>query len=78
MENQINLLPIYEKRSKSTKKSFTEIKAQENPFQTDTIILDNNHFTEIIFAEDLQTEEIHKTFRKTHIADQTIGTISIA
>ena len=53
-------------------------KAQENPFQTTTLILDNNHFTEIIFAEVLQTEEVHKIFGKIDIADQIVGTISFA
>ena len=41
-----------------------------NHFETATITIDNNDLTEIIFAEDLQTEKIHKIFRKIDINDR--------
>ena len=47
-----------------------------NQFETATITIDNSHFTEIIFVEDLQTEKIHKIFRKIDIADRKEQSIS--
>ena len=45
-------------------KIFTVKIAQENHFQTATKIIENKHLIKIIFADDLQTEGIHRTFRK--------------
>ena len=38
---------------------------QENHFQKTTIIIDSNHLIEVIFADDSQTEVIHKNSHKS-------------
>ena len=67
------------KKPKSTKKTIHSNKSSGKLFQTATITTDNNHLlAKKIFAEDLQTEEFHKIFRKIDIADRIVTRINIA
>ena len=66
------------KKPKSTKKTIHSNKSSGKLFQTARITTDNNYLAKKIFAEDLQTEEFHKIFRKIDIADRIVTRINIA